>query len=166
MSSCVSAASLYKRQASGYGVAAGQYPIQSFHCIILYVRYQEIINLYGSSAGALTEIHFPSSARNGNPFFRGFMGLIQSTQFECNKRNMMLWGLSLSGAPSNTRKSVLSKYLVKSQSHEIGSSNHRIALKFDRRLGSSAAETPVKFQSDWILLILNLATSRRCEIWR
>ena len=24
-----------------------------------------------------------------------------------------------------------------------------IALKFDRRLGSAAAEAPVKFQSDW-----------------
>ena len=33
-----------------------------------------------------------------------------------------------------------------SRSHEIGSLNYRVALKFERHVGSSAAEVPVKFQ--------------------
>ena len=37
---------------------------------------------------------------------------------------------------------------MKSQSREIGSLSYRIAMKFDRRVGSSAAEVPVNFQSD------------------
>ena len=42
----------------------------------------------------------------------------------------------------------------------------RIALKFDRRLGSAAPDVPVKFQSDWESESLNpnLATSRLHEI--
>ena len=39
--------------------------------------------------------------------------------------------------------------LVKSRSREIGCYNDRIALKFDRHLGSGAAEVPVKFHSNW-----------------
>ena len=35
--------------------------------------------------------------------------------------------------------------LVKSRSHEIGCHYDRFALKFDRHLGSAAAEVPVKF---------------------
>ena len=38
---------------------------------------------------------------------------------------------------------------MKSRSHEIGCYNDHIALKFDRHLGSAAAEMSVKFQSDW-----------------
>ena len=41
-----------------------------------------------------------------------------------------------------------------------GSSNYRIALKFDRHFGSPAAEVPVKFQSDWTIINTNLAASR------
>ena len=37
----------------------------------------------------------------------------------------------------------------KSRSREIGYHNDRIALKFDRHLGSSAADVGVKFHSDW-----------------
>ena len=37
---------------------------------------------------------------------------------------------------------------MKSLSREISSLNYRIALKFDRHIGSSAAEVPVKFQSN------------------
>ena len=44
--------------------------------------------------------------------------------------------------------------------------NDRFALKFDRHLGSVAAEVPVKFQSNWKSLNLNLATSRLHEILR
>ena len=50
--------------------------------------------------------------------------------------------------------------LAKSQSHEIP-----VALKFDRHLGSGAAEMLVKFQSDTIIIIPNLAASRLREIW-
>ena len=56
--------------------------------------------------------------------------------------------------------------LVKSRSHEIGTLNCRIALKFDRHIGSTAAEVPVKFQSDRTILNTNLATSRLFEILR
>ena len=49
---------------------------------------------------------------------------------------------------------------------EIGCYNDRIALKFDTHLGSAAAELPVKFQSDWKSLSLNLAASRIHEILR
>ena len=69
------------------------------------------------------------------------------------------WGLfSLSG------KTSYRKNLVKSRSSEIGCCNGRIALKFDRHLGSSAAEVPVKFQSGWKSLNPNLAASRLHEI--
>ena len=44
--------------------------------------------------------------------------------------------------------------------------NCRIALKFDRHIGSNAAEGPVKFQSDRIILNTNLAASRLYEILR
>ena len=40
-----------------------------------------------------------------------------------------------------------------------------IALKFDRHIGSSATEMPVKFQNDTISITSNLAASRLREIW-
>ena len=39
-------------------------------------------------------------------------------------------------------------------------------MKFDRHIGSNAAEVPVKFQSDRTILDTNLATSRLNEILR
>ena len=45
---------------------------------------------------------------------------------------------------------------VKSRSRDIRVQTFRIALKFDRHLGSTAVETPVKFQSDTVVLIPNL----------
>ena len=56
--------------------------------------------------------------------------------------------------------------LWKSQGREIGRYNDRITLKFNSRLGNSAAEVPVKFKSDGIILTCNLAASRLHEIWR
>ena len=53
-----------------------------------------------------------------------------------------------------------------SRSREIGSLNYRIALKFDRHFGSTAADVPVKFQSDRSILNTNLVASRLCEILR
>ena len=41
-----------------------------------------------------------------------------------------------------------------------------MALKFDRHIGSTAAEVPVKFQSDRTILNTNLAASRLDEILR
>ena len=53
---------------------------------------------------------------------------------------------------------------MKSRSHEIGSSNYRIALKFDRHFGSPAAEVPVKFQSNRMILNTNLAALRLWDL--
>ena len=44
--------------------------------------------------------------------------------------------------------------------------NCRIALKFDRHIDSTAAEVPVKFQSDRTILNTNIAASRLYEILR
>ena len=60
---------------------------------------------------------------------------------------------------------VLRQDLVKSRSREIRVSTSLIALKFVRHLGSSAAEMPVKFQSDTRIITSNLAASRLHEIW-
>ena len=56
--------------------------------------------------------------------------------------------------------------LVKSRQREIGCHNGRIVLEFDRHLGSTAAGMPVRFQSDWKILHLNLTGSRLHEILR
>ena len=69
-----------------------------------------------------------------------------------------------SGPRLNIRKDVFSQDLVKSRSHEIGTINCRIALKFDRHIGSTAAEVPVKLQSNRTILNTNLAASRLYEI--
>ena len=60
---------------------------------------------------------------------------------------------SAPGSHFNIRQDVLSWDLVKPRSREIGCLRYRIALKFDRHIGSSAANVPVKFQGD--LTILN-----------
>ena len=64
------------------------------------------------------------------------------------------------------RQDVLPPNLAMSRSRVIGCCNNRIALKFDRHLGSGAAEVPVKFQSDWKSSSVNLVASRLCEILR
>ena len=74
--------------------------------------------------------------------------------------------MTLPWAPFQYPKRRLSEDLVKSRSHEIGTLNYRIALKFDRHIGSIAAEVPVKFQSDRTILNTNLAASRLYEILR
>ena len=53
-----------------------------------------------------------------------------------------------------------------SRSREIGSLNYRIALKFDKHIGSSVAEGPVSFQSDRTILSTNLTASRLHETKR
>ena len=56
------------------------------------------------------------------------------------------------------RQDVLPPNLVKSRSRDIGYHDDRIALKFDRHLGSVAVEVPIKLQSDfYIHWILHLA---------
>ena len=74
------------------------------------------------------------------------------------------------------RTDVLPQDFVKPRSREIRVYTFLIALKFyrqlngalkfDRRLGSAAAERPVKFQSDPIIKALHLAASRSHDIWR
>ena len=63
----------------------------------------------------------------------------------------------LSSWPLSTKRTdVLPQYLVKSRSRKIGVQTFAIALQFDRHLGSSAAEMPVKFQSNTIIMTSNL----------
>ena len=50
------------------------------------------------------------------------------------------------------------------RSGETGSLNYRIALTFDRHIGSTAAEAPVKFQNDNTIRNTKLAASRLNEI--
>ena len=71
-----------------------------------------------------------------------------------------------SGPRLNIRKDVFPLDLVKYRSHEISTLNCRIALQFDRHIGSTVAEVLVKFQSDGTNLNTNLATSRLYEILR
>ena len=50
---------------------------------------------------------------------------------------------------------------MKSRSRDIRGYNDRIAFKSDSHFGGAAAEAPVKFQSDWKILNMNLAASRQ-----
>ena len=64
------------------------------------------------------------------------------------------------------RQDALPPNRVNSRSREIGCYYDRIALKFDRHLGSAAAKVPTKFKSDWKTSNPNLAASRLREILR
>ena len=61
---------------------------------------------------------------------------------------------------------VLPQDLVKPRSCKILAETLPIALKFDKSLGSSTAEMPVKFQSDTIIETPNLSPSTLLGIWR
>ena len=78
----------------------------------------------------------------------------------------MLFQFQCQGPVSISEKMSIRKIAIKSRSYEIGTLNCRIALKFDRHIGSNAAEVPVKFQSDRKILNTNLAASRLYEILR
>ena len=54
--------------------------------------------------------------------------------------------------------------ILKSWSREIVNLNHRIALIFDRHIGSIAAGVPTEFQSIHTIVNANLAASRLYEI--
>ena len=56
---------------------------------------------------------------------------------------------------------VLPQAVLKSRSHEIDIYTLIFALKFDGHIGSSAADMPVKFQSDIIIITPNRETSTR-----
>ena len=62
--------------------------------------------------------------------------------------------------------SVLPQDLVKSRGRDIRVWTIPIPLKFDRHIGSSAAEMPIKFQSDTNIITFNLAASILHEILR
>ena len=64
------------------------------------------------------------------------------------------------------RLDVLPLNFAKSASCDIGCCKDRIALKFDRHLGSVVAEVPFKFQGVWKSLNLNLVVSRLHKILR
>ena len=66
--------------------------------------------------------------------------------------------------PATEYKSDSVPLFTKSQNHEIGCYNDCITLKFDSHLRSTAAEVPVKFQSDWKSLTGNLTASSLHEI--
>ena len=63
-------------------------------------------------------------------------------------------------------RGLTAKFRVKSRRREIGCYNDRVALQFDRHLGSVAVEMPAKFKSDWKSLNPNLMGSRLHEILR
>ena len=79
--------------------------------------------------------------------------------FSSFKTNQILTGLLF------TYRTYLLQNLVKCRSREIRVLTSPIALKFDRHIGSSATEMPVKFQNDTISITSNLAASRLREIW-
>ena len=79
--------------------------------------------------------------------------------------NGLVWA-AYSGPLFTKGTDVLPQDLAKSRSREILVQTFTIALKFDRHIGSKAAEMPVEFQSDTIIITSNLATSRLHEIWR
>ena len=62
------------------------------------------------------------------------------------------------------RTDVLPQDLRIIRGREIACYNDSIPLKFDRHLDSTAADVPVKFQSEWKSLNQNLAASRFREI--
>ena len=85
--------------------------------------------------------------------------------FICSRRNLEvklpnqgLYSLKLSGRLTGRSR-------VVSKPRDPGS-DFSVALKFGRHLGSSAAEMPVKFQSDMTIITSNLAASRLHDIWR
>ena len=63
------------------------------------------------------------------------------------------------------RQDVLSQDIVKSRSREDRFKIFPVALKFDRHLGSNAAEIPLKFKRNTTIITSNLAVSRLHEIW-
>ena len=79
-----------------------------------------------------------------------------------------VWNMSNTtpGPLFTKRADVLLQDLVKSRSCEMGCYEARITLKFDRHLGSAAAELPVKFLSDWKSLNPNLAALKLCKIFQ
>ena len=59
------------------------------------------------------------------------------------------------------RTDVLPQDIAKSRSWEIRFQTFPIALNFERHIGSTAAEMPVKLQSDKIIITLNSITRLR-----
>ena len=68
--------------------------------------------------------------------------------------------------PLSTKPCVLTWHIAKFRSSEIWCQHDNIAVKSDRRLGSTAVEAPVKFHSDRTTLNPHLAASRLREILR
>ena len=82
------------------------------------------------------------------------------------EKSMMVTCVAESGHLFTKRTDVLPQDLVKPRGREIHVQTFPITLKFDRHLGSSAAEMPVKFQSNTITLTPYLSASRLHEISR
>ena len=77
------------------------------------------------------------------------------------------WNVMPSRWPwASKRTDILPSNLVKFRSLEIGCHDYRIVLKFDRHLGTDAADVPAKFQSDCNNVNSNPAASRLHEILR
>ena len=80
-------------------------------------------------------------------------------EFDPTLNKIILFYLSLSGKTS---------YRTISWSLEAARFGFKLsqALKFDRHLGSCAADMHLKFQSDTIIITSNLPASILYEIWR
>ena len=72
-------------------------------------------------------------------------------QMASNAENVSIWWVVMDLRPNK-------------RLNKIVSLNYSIALQFDRHIGSTAAEMPVKFQSDRTILNTNLAAMRVCDI--
>ena len=80
------------------------------------------------------------------------------------KTKSLYWNMPQAGPLFTKQKDVFPWDLVKSLSQEIECYNDCIALKIYSHLGSTAAEAPVKIQSDWKSLNLNLVALMLHEI--
>ena len=73
--------------------------------------------------------------------------------------------VSTPGPLFNKQTEGLQQDLMKFRSHEIWVYTFPITLKFDRHLSSWAAEMPVNFQIDIIIITSNLRAWRLNEVW-
>ena len=64
------------------------------------------------------------------------------------------------------RIDVLPRDLVKTRGRDIRIYTFSMTVKLDKPPGSSAADMPVTFQSDTVIITSNLSASRLHEIWR
>ena len=141
------------------------------HLIILNYCLQERFDTYGIFIGKYTQLFSDCCTTNllvlGQEWYALSIDVLKKT-LDCREEsyhNVASMGALTLGLCSLSGKT---SYYKISWSLEVARFGFRllIALKFDRHLGSNAAEIPVRFQRETIIITLNLAASRLHEIWR